>query len=211
MSNLALNEYYSTFVDKMKIESGDRSNPIWLVVNPKYPAVRYHIWAPILDAIQDRVFRKLRARIDTRNIFIINAVSDIGILPNSLNCREAEAAKEIVILKESVLEYQPKLLITFGMITYEFVKRVLEIRPEKGSKYWNTTNLGEEFERSIANFDITQTNRIPLLHRVMKNDKFILDRNDFSREDSENYFREVGVKIADRIIENKDNLRIWIE
>lgn len=210
MSSLALNKY-SPLVDSMKQESGDRSYPIWLLVNPKYPDARLDIWAPILDEIQDKVYRKLHKRIDTENIFIKNAVSDIGIVSNTASWSAAEVAKEIVMLRESVLEHQPKIVITFGTITYELVKRVFEIRPEKGHKYWSTTNLGDEFERSIANFDINHTNRIPLLRRVMKSGKFIEDTNYSSWEDRENYFRDVGTKIADRIIENKDSLKIWIE
>jgi len=202
LSSLVLNNY-STFVDRMKKESGDRSCPIWLLVNPKYPADIYDIWALIMYEIQDKVYRKLHARIDSRNIFIKNAVSDIGRVPNT--SIEAEVAKEIVMLRESVLEHQPKLLITFGTITNEFVRRVFDIRPENGPKYWSTSNLGDEFERSIANFDITRTNWIPLIRRVTKSGKNIKDW-----EDSENYYHDVATKIADRIIENKDSLKIWI-
>jgi len=202
LSSLVLNNY-STFVDRMKKESGDRSCPIWLLVNPKYPADIYDICALIMYEIQDKVYRKLHARIDSRNIFIKNAVSDIGRVPNT--SIEAEVAKEIVMLRESVLEHQPKLLITFGTITNEFVRRVFDIRPENGPKYWSTSNLGDEFERSIANFDITRTNWIPLIRRVTKSGKNIKDW-----EDSENYYHDVATKIADRIIENKDSLKIWI-
>ena len=189
----------------MKKESGDRSCPIWLLVNPKYPADIYDIWAPIMYEIQDKVYRKLHARIDKRNIFIMNAVSDIGRVPNTSNCWTAEVAKEIVMLRESILEHQPKLLITFGTITNEFVRRVFDSRPENGPKYWNTTKLGDEFERSITNFDITRTNWIPLIRRVTKSGKNIKDW-----DDSENYYHDVATKIADRIIENKSSLKIWI-
>lgn len=202
---------YTPLVDSLMTETGDSSFPIWLLVNPKYPADRRDIWAPIVYEIQDQVYRKLRKRIDTKRIFIKNAVSDIGLVSNTTNCWPTEATKESVGLRESVLKHQPKILITFGTITNEFVKRVFEIRPEEGPKYWSTTNLEEEFERSITNFDINQTNRIPLLHRVMKSGKFIGDCNYSSWEDGEIYFRDVGTKIADRIIENKDSLKIWIE
>ena len=209
LSNLVLNKYVP-LVDKMMKESGDKSCPIWLLVNPKYPVVRDDIWNPILDKIQDAVYRKLRKRIDTRNIFIKNVSSDIGIVPNPLNLRAVEITKEIAILRESVFENNPKILITFGKITYEFVRRVLEISPEEGPKYWSTANLGDEFERSITNFDINQTNKIPLPGRVVRGGKSIKDREYSSWEDSENYFRDIGTKIADRIIENKDDLKIWI-
>ena len=194
----------------MKQESGHKSYPIWLLVNPKYSAAIYDIWTPILYEIQDKVYRKFHARIDTDNIFIKNAVSDIGIVRDDSNWWAAEVAKEEVMLRESVREYQPKILITFGIITYEFVRRVCEMRPEKGPKYWKTTNLGEEFERSIANFDINQTNRIPLPSRVHKSSKVNEESNYFSWNDNESYFHDIGTKIADKIIENKDSLKIWI-
>ena len=202
MSSLVLKNF-STFIDGTNKESGDISCPIWLLVNPKYPTDIYNIWDIIMYEIQDIVYRKLHARINSKNIFIKNAVSYIGRVPNA--SIEAEVAKEIVMLRESVLEHQPKLLITFGSITNEFVRRVFDIRPEKGPKYWSTSNLGDEFERSIANFDINQTNWIPLIRRVTKSSK---RNNDW--EDSDNYYHDVATKIADRIIENKDSLKIWI-
>ena len=206
MSSLVLNNYSNT-VDKMKIESGDRSCPIWLLVNPKYPADIYNIWAPIMYELQDKVYRKLHARINSKNIFKKNVISDIGRVSNM--SIEAEVTKEIVMLRESVLEHQPKLLITFGTISNEFVRRVLDIKPENEPKYWNTSNLGDEFERSIAKFDITQTNWIPLIRRITKSGKNIKDRVK-DCEDSENYYADVATKIAHIIIENKDSLRIWI-
>jgi len=202
---------YTPLVDNLKVEAGDRSFPIWLLVNPKYPTDRRDIWAPILYEIQDKVYRKLRKRIDTNRIYIKNAVSDIGLVSDSENCWATEAAKDIALLKESVLKHQPKILITFGAITYEFVKRIFDQRPENGPEYWGATDLGDEFERSIERFDINQTNRIPLPRRFMKRGKHTEERNHWSREDSENYFSELGSKIADRIIENEDTLNIWIE
>jgi len=202
LSSLLLNDY-STFVDGMKKESGNRSCPIWLLVNPKYPADITNIWNPIMYEIQDKVYRRLHARINSRNIFIKSAVNNIGRLTSA--SVEAEVAKDIVMLRESILEHQPKLLITFGTITNEFVRRVFDTRPQNGPKYWSTSNLGNEFERSIANFDINQTNWIPLIRRTIKTSK-----NIEAWEDSKNYYHDVATKIADRIIENKDSLKIWI-
>ncbi len=202
MSSSVLNNY-STIVDSMKIETGNRACPIWLLVNPKYSHDIYDIWAQIMYEIQDKVYRKLHARIDSRNIFMMSAVSDIGRIPNPII--EAEVAKEIIVLRESILEHQPKLLITFGTITNEFVRRVFDISPENGPKYWSTSNLGDEFERSIANFDITRTNWIPLIRRATKSCKH---NKDWTYNES--HYHDVATKIADRIIENKDSLRIWI-
>lgn len=202
MPSLLLDNY-SISVDSMMKESGDRSFPIWLLVNPKYPTDVLNIWNPIMYEIQDKVYRKLHARINSRNIYIKNAVSNIGRVSNTSN--ESEANNNIAMLKKSVSEYQPKLIITFGTITTEFVRRVLDTRPEKEPNYWSTSNLGDEFERSIANFDITQTNWIPLNRRTMRATTSIKDW-----EEGKGHYHDVAAKIADLFIENKDSLKIWI-
>jgi len=211
LSSLVLDEYSQLLVEGIKNTAGVMSSPIWLLANPKYAAARHYIWTPILEEIQDKVYRTLHARIDTENIYIKNVASDIGIVSNSRNCGAEERTKEILIFRKIVRECQPKILITFGNITYEFVRRVLELRPENGPQYWSSTNLGNEFERSIVDFDINRINVIPIHCRVMKSGKLFGDRNHSSWRGIENYFHDIGSKIADRIIENKDSLKIWIE
>ncbi|OLN27693.1 Uracil phosphoribosyltransferase [Desulfosporosinus metallidurans] len=120
-------------------------------------------------------------------------------------------AKEIELFRESILEYKPKILISFGAFPFEFVRRIFNIKPEKGPKYWSNSNLNSEFERAIENFDINQTNRIPILRQVSVSSKFEEDHRLSNLTDISNYFRNVGAKIADKIIENKDSLNIWIE
>lgn len=208
MASLLLNSY-SPLVDTIKTESGDRSFPIWLLVNPKYPSARPDIWIPILEMIQDKVYRKLHTIIDIEKFFIKYIVSDIGVVSHNSKWYSTEIDNDIIDLKESILEYNPKLLITFGTVAYELVNRICEIRSEKGPRYWSSANLRSEFEQSIANFDITRPNRIPLPCRVMTRHKSMEDYNSYL-ENCENYFRDVGTKIADRLIENKDSLKIWI-
>ena len=188
----------------MKSEIGLRTYPIWLLVNPKYPAVRYDIWRPVLAEIQDRVYRELHLRIDTTNIFIKSTVDDKKLVPNTLNWWAKEVAKEIELFREMIHEHKPKMLITFGAFSFEFTRRVNEIKPEKGPKAWSTMMLQNEFETSMENFDINQTNTIPLLRRVLETHNYM------SLGDREAYFIRVGTKIAEKIIENKDNLNIWI-
>ncbi|MDR3586566.1 MAG: hypothetical protein P4L59_14825 [Desulfosporosinus sp.] len=196
---------------KMMRESGDKAYPIWLLVNPKHPAVRHNIWSPVLDAIQDKVYREIHTRIDTTNIFIRNAVSDYRIVPYTLNWWEAEIAKEIEVFREIVLEHKPRILISFGAFPFEFLRRVFGIKPEKGPKYWSTANLEIEFNNSIENFDINETNRIPLLRRILASDNFMEAHNCFGQKDGEDYYYNVGKRIAEKIIENKDRLNIWIK
>lgn len=200
MSSLLLNNHSP--IDQMKIEAGDKSFPIWLIANPKYPDDISNIWNPIMYEIQDKVYRKLRARINSRNIFILSAFSNIGKICNT--SIEEELTKKILILKESVYRYQPKLLITFGAITNEYIKRAFDQGSEGQTKYWNTGNLSNEFEQAIANFDINRPNCIPLVRRISKT------ANTKDWIDQDNYYYDVATKIAERIIENKDRLEIWI-
>lgn len=195
----------------MKRESGERTYPIWLLVNPKHPAVCHNIWTPVLAQIQDKVYRELHARIDTSNIYIRNAVDDCGIVPNTLNWWAAEVASEIESFRQIVLKCRPKILISFGAFPFEFVRRVYGIKPEKGPKSWSNYNLGAEFRRSIENFDINNTNTIPLLRRVFAGGKNTEDENSSCLNDGESYFHYAGTKLAEKIIENKDRLNIWIE
>lgn len=197
--------------DNTKRELGERTYPIWLLINPKYPAVRHDIWRPILDEIQDRVFRELHTRIDTSNLYIRSAVSDGGIVPNTLNWWGKEVAKEIEFYREIVLKHKPKMLISFGAFPFEFARRVYEVKPEKGPKAWSSSILRDEFDSAIENFDINLTNRIPLLRRVIPNNKLVQNGNFLSRTERETYFQHVGSKIAEKIIENKHHLDIWIK
>lgn len=204
LSSLTLDKK-TPLVERTKRESGERTFPIWLLFNPKHPVVRHYIWALVLAEIQDKLYRELHTRIDTTNIYIRNAVRDSTIVPNTVTWWDAELTTEIALFREIVTEHQPKILISFGSFPFEFVRRVYEIKPEKGPKYWCTSNLGDEFGKSIEDFDVNKTNRIPLLRRVVESDKFIEDQRHF-----ENYYHYVGTKIAEKIIENKDNLNIWI-
>jgi len=207
LSSLAFNKY----IPLIERESGEKAYPIWLLINPKYPTVVHDIWRHVLDVIQDKVYRELHTRIDTTNIYVRSAVSDCGIVPNTLNWWGNEVATEIKLFRDIILEHNPKILISFGAFPYEFVRRVYEITPKKGPKYWATSILKDEFELSIEKFDINTTNRIPLLRRVIESDKFLETSNYFSRSTSEKYFHHVGTMIAEKILENKDSLNnLWI-
>lgn len=191
-------------------ESGERSYPIWLLLNPKYPAVVYSVWRHVLVEIQEKVYREIRTRIDTTNIYIRSAVSDCGIVPNTLNWWGNEVVSEIELFREIVLQDKPKIIVSFGAFAFEFMRRVCEINPRKGPNYWSASVLNNEFEKSIQKFDVNHVNMIPLLRRIIDSDKFIENQNYFTRNESEEYFHYVGIKIAEKIIENKDKLNIWI-
>lgn len=207
MSNLRLEKDMPSDKTMIKRESGQKSYPIWLAVNPKHPAVRHNIWTPALAEIQDKVYKEIHKIIDVSNIYIRNVVCDSRIVTNKLNWWGTEIAKEIELFRQIVLEYKPKILISFGSFPYEFLRRVYGIKPEKGPRHWSNSNLGLEFERLIEDFDINKTNLIPLLRRLVSSDKF-MEGHDCLEKD---YFHYVGIKLAEKIIENKENFDIWIE
>ncbi len=194
----------------MKRESGEKSSPIWIINNPKHP-ISHDNWTPVLDEIQDKVYRKLNTRIESSDIYFRNAVRDISIVPNTLNWWGPDVCKEIELFREIATEYKPIILLSFGAFAFEFLRRVYEIKPEKGPKAWSNSNLGEEFEKSMENFDINKINMIPLLHRVGSSASFIDTDNYFWRKDGENYYRYVGTRLAEKIIQNKDRFDIWIK
>jgi len=128
-----------------------------------------------------------------------------------LNWWADEVVAEIELFREIALEHKPKILISFGAFAYEFVRRVYRTKPKKGPKHWGTSILGDEFRSSIENFDINTTNSIPLLRRVIASGNYIEAHNYFCQNQGENYFNFVGIKIAEKIIEHKDDLQIWIK
>jgi hypothetical protein len=195
------------------MESGDRTYPIWLLVNPKYPAIRHYIWTPILVEIQDRIYRELQTNIDTTDIYIRYAVTDKRTTSGTFNQQGIGVTAEVDIFRELINEHKPKIIISFGSLAFEFLRRVYEIKPRKAIKYWCALNLGHEFEKSIANFDINKVNTIPLLRRLIESGNFIDGHNYFRWEDNvlenENYFHYVGTRIAEKLIENRDSFNIW--
>lgn len=205
MFNLASDKYKSL----VGRDSGEKTYPIWLLVNPKYPGVVSSVWRPVLDEIQDKVYRELHTRIDTKNIYIRSAVSDCGIVPDTLNWWGNEVSAEINKFRELIMDYKPKLLISFGAFTFEFMRRVSEIKPDKGPKYWSAPVLNDEFRASLDMFDVNKTNIIPLLRRVIESNEFIETQGHFSQSDSEKYFQYVGTKVAEKIIKNRSILDIW--
>ena len=210
MSSLTLNNEVP-LSEKTGRDSGDKTYPIWLLVNPKYTAVRYDVWRPVLDEIQDIVYRELHTRIDTTNIYFRSVVNNIAIVPNTLNWWGREVADEIDLFREIAHEYKPKMLISFGAFPYEFLRRAYDVNPQKGPKAWGTTILKDEFDKSMDDFDINATNRIPILRRVVTSDSQRGNLNFVARTERETYFQHVGTKIAEKIIENKDTLDIWID
>jgi len=210
----------------MEREVGNRNFPLWLIgdsnptqwqsslktpLDPRHP-IRHNIWTPIIDVIQDRVFRSLEMRIDTSTIYIRNAVNDPAKKPSQISVQwSISAESEISDLTSLIKDHKPIMLFCFGAFSYEFVRRAMGEQEKRKYGYWGARRLGDEFRYRIGNFDPIKNNIIPLLHRSISGGKFIESHEYFCNEKGVNYFEVVGSKIADKILQYKDQLHIWIE
>lgn len=210
----------------MKKETGDRNSEIWLLgdsnpknwqailetpFDPRHPA-RHSVWTPVLEAIQDRVFRECRSRADTSSIYVRNAIEDPANKPSSRNIEWGIGVeKEVQEFQEIVREHSPKILLSFGAFSFEFARRALDQEPKRSYSYWGARGLGHEFRQRIGQFDLNATNLLPLLHVSIARGRFIQSHEYFCDQRGANYFEFVGNHIAQRLIEHRDKLRVWIE
>ncbi len=210
----------------MKREAGDKRFPVWLLgdsnplqwqdnldtpLDPRHP-VRHNISTAVFDVVQDRVFRACRLRADSSRLYIRNAVESPLIKPPSNRVEWArEVESEMRELIDLVQTYRPALLLCFGAFAYEFARRALDSGIYKRNYgHWGARELGREFDQRIAHFDAASTNILPLLHRSISGGKFIQSHDYFCNQAGANYFEYVGNRIAERLIENREKLHIWI-
>lgn len=207
-------------------EVGNQDFPLWLIgdsnpaqwqsylktpLDPRHP-VRHNIWTALLDVMQDKVYRSAKLRIDTSTIYIRNAVDEPTKKPSQANDQWSIAAEsEISTLEGLAKTHKPKMIFSFGAFAFEFVRRSVDKQERRKYGYWGARRLGNEFCQRIGNFDPSKTNIIPLLHRSIASGKFIESHDYFCGEEGANYFEIVGVKIADKMLQYRDQLHIWIE
>lgn len=210
----------------MKKEAGDRNSEIWLLgdsnpknwqavleapFDPRHPA-RHSIWTPVLEAIQDRVFREYRDRVDTSSIYVRNAIEDPADKPRSNSVEWGTIAeRELQGFREVVRENRPPMLISFGAFSFEFTRRALREEPKRSYCYWGARRLGHEFRQRVDQFDLAATNLFPLLHVSIARGRFVQSHDYFCNEEGANYFEFAGNLIARKLIEHRDKLRVWIE
>ncbi len=200
--------------------------PLWLLGNsnpknwaevlvtpldPRHPA-RHSIWTPVLDIIQDRVYRQARLRVDTRCLFVRNAIGDPVNKPKG---NEPEWSKpvqaEIQSYTTLLFKSKPIFVFCFGAFAYEFARRAMGEVPIHTYHDWGAEQLGLDFCQRIAGFNPERTNIFPLLHASIARGKFIESHEYFcGHKKGANYFDFVGVQIADLMLSHRDHLKIWI-
>lgn len=208
----------------MKKEIGEKSFPIWILgdSNPKnwestlqHPfdsrhPIRHNIITSVFDIIQENVYLSNKLRVDTRRIYIRNAIENSELKPESRTLKwSSEINKEILLYRTTIHHYNPKILFTFGVFSFEFARRSIEGAEEKYYGFWNTNKLGEEFFKRIFEFNLRRINIIPLLHRSIAGGKFLKSHELFCGQSNSNYFEVTGNDIGSLILKNKNSLNIW--
>lgn len=210
----------------MKEDIGQAKFPVWLIadsnpghwesileapLDPRHP-VRHNIWTAILDVVQDKVYRASRLRLDSSRLYIRNAVDNAAKRPKPTEIQwVGQVQGDIIHLRRLIDESKPVVVFCFGAFAFEFVRRAMGEEDCRKFSQWGARELGAEFRRRMETFTIGRTNIIPLLHRSISGGKFIQSHNYFCGPEGGNYFERVGGNIADKLLQHKDRLPIWIE
>lgn len=210
----------------MKIETGDKSFPILLIgdSNParweeiltvpfdlRHPVV-HNIWTSILDSVQDTLYRKKKLRLNTRKIYIRNAVQSSLDKPEdtALDWENLSALKHVINLRELLFANHPFLVLAFGRFSFELVRRSLGEAYRKCEE-WNTKESGNEFRNRHKVIAPHKINLLPLLHISISRGNFIQSHNYFCGLEGDNYFHYVGTKLSETLLPYSDSLDVWVE
>jgi len=211
--------------DSMKKDVGSKNFEIWLLgdsnpknwgdvlktpFDPRHPA-RHNIWTSVIEVTQDRIFRELRKRIDTTQLYIRNAIEDPSKKPkpNAENW-PLEVENKLSEFRQLIQLHKPKVLLSFGAFSFEFARRTLDQIPQRSFGYWGTKKLGYEFHERISKYDLSVTNLFPLLHVSIARGKYIQSHNYFCDKVGANYFEFVGNSIAEMLIDRHQEVDIWV-
>ena len=211
----------------MKLEPrGNISSPVWLigdsdpknsvqdlqyVFDTRHPVI-HNIWTPIIYNIQKKIYDEKKQLVDD-NFFIINAISDFKRKPvrheeyftqwNAENLGEEKAVylKEMMEkIKGLIGENDPKMLITFGKFSFEFIRRC-EGEDEIPLSKWDTRKLRIQFVNAINN----ESKIVPLFHRSISSGNFVVSHKLFSHPENDyniegDYFKFVSEMLYRRFI-----------
>jgi len=208
----------------MKDSSGDSNFPIWLIadsepqkwqskldlpLDPRHPA-RHNIWTPVLYYLQDYLYRNGKLRLDTENLYITNAVKNPECKPKGTDLQwSKELQNRIKKLRTNLSNAKPNILLSFGAFAFEILRRTHGEEPKKYI-HWGTRELGTEFRKRVNEYDSSQINIIPLLHVSIARGRFLESHKYFVGEEKGNYFKFVGIELAELFLERLATKPIWI-
>lgn len=209
----------------MIVEFGDRDFPIWLISDMEVSnmnaeikgafdyrlPMRHIIFTSVLNKIQEYVFRAGKLRIDTSTLYYYNSLPKNISKPNINDVIwSKELLSELDALKQLIETHKPKIIFVFGTFSYEGLRRIKNISPQRSYGSWTPKDLGNAFRQSTNDFNINQTNVIPLLDRSITGWRFLESHKEFTTMEHGDYYDFTGKIIAEIIFEHKEALDIWI-
>jgi hypothetical protein len=200
--------------------------PIWLLghslpanwvddldgpLDPRHPT-RHSIWTPVLESLQDRVYRRGGGRrLDMNRCHIDNAAA---IQPNGEEAdwklRGASIVAEKNVLASRAKEYKPKILITFSADVFWFASTAL--RHFEGPRTRITSEfMAETFNKAIRTPALGDPSIVPLLHAFVARAGWSTAGDIYSGTNRGNYFEFTGAAIGDLLLRHCRDLSIWIK
>lgn len=208
--------------------SGKPNFPIWLIadseperwhrvletpLDPRHPA-RHSIWTSVFDYMQKELYKQKGLRFDDENVYIRNAIKRANDKPKAEEIEwSSNLQTQLDVLSRNIERYSPVIILTFGAFAFEFVRRALGEQKIHRFSYWGTEQLGKEFRERYKRVDPDRTNVLPLLHVSISRGKFLESHSYFigdAKEETNNYFEYVGMKLANLLLERMLSRPIWL-
>ena len=182
-------------------------------LDPRHPA-RHSIWTSVLNYVQETLYTHDRRRFATDTLYIINAVKNPDDKPKATDVDWPDGLqKKTHSLRDRLLNFKPKIIITFGAFSFEFVRRACDNEFAVPFGKWSSKRLGEEFKKRVELYEPSRINILPLLHVSISRGRFLESHRDFVGEGGKepaNYFEFVGTKLASLFLKEAEKLPIWI-
>jgi len=176
----------------------------------KHPTI-HNIWTSIENELQEFFFRSFKKRLDSKKIYVRNAVRLARIKPKGSSVNwNGQYDKLLNSFNSDIKKYQPRVLITFGQFAYEFVRRSRNMKKVK-IKDWTVIELGNEFRKAMTNPNSGNLYMIPLLHEIVANQPMytqnFVDQQNVSKSYFEYVAQELGLLIVNLFQKQGE---IWI-
>jgi hypothetical protein len=200
-------------------------SPIWLLddsyaakwrqepkalLDPRHPA-RHDMWTPILNEIQNAVYRPDKLRVDEGRICITKAAgngvggeADWGFGTPSIGSRIAEYG-------ELINANRPRFVLAFGRRAYAFARLATGAKDRCSPTDWNRKTLGAEFRRSVDDFNPNEVNIFPLLHAITARRQWKESHSEFTGDPTGNYFEFTGELIGGLLKRHASELDVWVK
>lgn len=210
----------------MNNEFGNKTFPVWMISEIEFSfweqklngpfdyrlPMRHVICTSVFNKIQETVFQHSKKRVQTDKFYIRNILPQDLDKPNINDVIwDDKITSEMSKLKSDIENYKPAVILAFGAFTFESLRRIEEVYPERSYGSWTPEDMGHEFRGRIENFNIQKTNIFPMLDRSISGWKFLESHKDYVKHENGDYFTYTGQKLDEKLSEYQDQLKIWME